>query len=183
MQDAILNDPVRSKVVDIIDIEQWFYHHRGEYAPPGGVNMAQRQYMRKIRTGSARFEDVYRAVNEYKQRFPTKAVIYSAQKFPELGWASLMAGGSCANIPVKDLTFLRSIATMQPEVTDGGYLLKSDDALLLYRSESASTTIHIPYQGTLYQVDEKTGTITRIKAVKDTVPLLRKGIFWIVKKT
>ena len=43
--------------------------------------------------------------------------------------------------------------------------------------------IHIPYQGTLYQVDEKTGTITRIKAVKDTVPLLRKGIFWIVKKT
>ena len=183
VQDAILNDPVRSKVVDIIDIEQWFYHHRGEYAPPGGVNMAQRQYMRKIRTGGARFEDVYRAVNEYKQRFPAKAVIYSAQKFPELGWASLMAGGSCANIPVKDLTFLRSIATMQPEVTDGGYLLKSDDALLLYRSESAPTTIHIPYQGTLYQVDEKTGTITRIKAVKDTVPLLRKGIFWIVKKT
>jgi hypothetical protein len=183
VQDAILNDPVRSKVVDIIDIEQWFYHHRGEYAPPGGVNMAQRQYMRKIRTGGARFEDVYRAVNEYKQRFPAKAVIYSAQKFPELGWASLMAGGSCANIPVKDLTFLRSIATMQPEVTDGGYLLKSDDALLLYRSESASTTIHIPYQGTLYQVDEKTGTITRIKAVNDTVPLLRKGIFWIVKKT
>lgn len=72
---------------------------------------------------------------------------------------------------------------MQPEVTDGGYLLKSDDALLLYRSESTPTTIHIPYQGTLYQVDEKTGTITRIKAVNDTVPLLRKGIFWIVKKT
>ena len=183
VQDAILNDPVRSKVVDIIDIEQWFYHHRGEYAPPGGVNMAQRQYMRKIRTGGARFEDVYRAVSEYKRRFPAKAVIYSAQKFPELGWASLMAGGSCANIPVKDPTFLKSIATMQPEVTDGGYLLKSDDALLLYRTDTAQTTINIPYQGTLYQVDEQSGTIEQIKGVKGNIPLPGKGIFWIVKKT
>lgn len=58
VQDAILKDPMRSKIVDIIDIEQWFYHNKGEYAPPGGVNMAQRQYMRKIRTGGARFEDV-----------------------------------------------------------------------------------------------------------------------------
>ena len=59
VQDSILADPVRSKVVDIIDIEQWFRHNKGEYAPPGGVNMAPRQYQRKIRTGSARFEDVY----------------------------------------------------------------------------------------------------------------------------
>lgn len=100
VQDAILEDPVRSKIVDIIDIEQWFYHNKGEYAPQGGVNMAQRQYMRKIKTGSARFEDVYRAVSEYRAKY-NKAVIYSAQKYPELGWASLMAGGSCAVIPVK----------------------------------------------------------------------------------
>ena len=32
VQDAILKDPVRSKIVDIIDIEQWFYHNKGEYA-------------------------------------------------------------------------------------------------------------------------------------------------------
>ena len=71
VQDSILKDPKRSKIVDIIDIEQWFYHNKGEYAPPGGVNMAQRQYMRKIRTGSARFEDVYRAVSEYRKQRPS----------------------------------------------------------------------------------------------------------------
>ena len=75
VQDSILKDPKRSKIVDIIDIEQWFYHNKGEYAPPGGVNMAQRQYMRKIRTGSARFEDVYRAVSEYRKQYPDKADI------------------------------------------------------------------------------------------------------------
>ena len=74
VQDAILEDPVRSKIVDIIDIEQWFYHNKGEYAPQGGVNMAQRQYMRKIKTGSARFEDVYRAICEYRAKY-NKAVI------------------------------------------------------------------------------------------------------------
>jgi hypothetical protein len=94
-----------------------------------------------------------------------------------------MAGGSCANIPVKDPTFLKSIATMQPEVTDGGYLLKSDDALLLYRADTAPTTINIPYQGTLYQVDEQSGTIEQIKGVKGNILLPGKGIFWIVKKT
>jgi len=109
VQDAILNDPVRSKVVDIIDIEQWFYHSKGEYAPEGGVSVAPRQYLRKIRTGSARFEDVYRAVCEYRTKYD-KAVVYSAQKHPELCWASLMAGGSCAAIPVKDQVFLHDIS-------------------------------------------------------------------------
>ena len=40
VQDAILKDPMRSKIVDIIDIEQWFYHNKGEYAPPGGVRIS-----------------------------------------------------------------------------------------------------------------------------------------------
>ena len=106
VQDSILNDPIRSKIVDIIDIEQWYNHQKGQYAPPGGMNMAPRQYMRKIRGGSVRFDDVYRAVAEYRTSYPDKAVIYSAQKYPEMGWAALMAGGSCANVPVNDKMFL-----------------------------------------------------------------------------
>ena len=43
VQDSILNDPIRSKIVDIIDIEQWYNHQKGQYAPPGGMNMAPRQ--------------------------------------------------------------------------------------------------------------------------------------------
>ena len=182
VQDAILNDPIRSRVVDIIDIEQWFYHHRGTYAPPGGVNMAQRQYMRKIKTGSARFEDVYRAVSEYKTLFPNKAVVYSAQKFPELGWAALMAGGSCANIPVTDPSFLKSIATMKPTMIKNAYALQSDHAQLIFQQENTPITTTVSQKSVLYQVDEHTGTIKQLGIVQGDVRLPGKGIFWIVNR-
>ncbi len=183
VQDAILNDPTRSKVVDIIDIEQWFYHNKGEYAPQGGVNMAQRQYMRKIRTGSARFEDVYRAVSEYRTKYG-KAVIYAAQKAPELGWASLMAGGSCAAIPVKDEVFLRSISSMKPEKMENYYLLKSDEGMVVYLLQNSGQNITLPSKDTyiLYQIDERTGQINRIGNAKEDVKLKAKGVFWLKKK-
>jgi hypothetical protein len=183
VQDAILEDPVRSKIVDIIDIEQWFYHNKGEYAPQGGVNMAQRQYMRKIKTGSARFEDVYRAVSEYRAKY-NKAVIYSAQKYPELGWASLMAGGSCAVIPVKDEKFLSSISSMKPEKMEDFYLLKSTESMVVYLPQNSGQNITLPSKDTyiLYQIDERTGQIRRIGNIKDDVKLKEKGIFWLQKK-
>ena len=183
VQDAILEDPVRSKIVDIIDIEQWFYHNKGEYAPQGGVNMAQRQYMRKIKTGSARFEDVYRAICEYRAKY-NKAVIYSAQKYPELGWASLMAGGSCAVIPVKDETFLSSISSMKPEKMEDYYLLKSAEGMVVYLPQNGGKDITLPSKDTyiLYQIDERTGQIRRIGNVKNDVKLKEKGIFWLQKK-
>ena len=183
VQDAILEDPVRSKIVDIIDIEQWFYHNKGEYAPQGGVNMAQRQYMRKIKTGSARFEDVYRAICEYRAKY-NKAVIYSAQKYPELGWASLMAGGSCAVIPVKDETFLSSISSMKPEKMEDYYLLKSTEGMVVYLPQNSGQNITLPSKDTyiLYQIDERTGQIRRIGNIKNDVKLKEKGIFWLQKK-
>ena len=180
VQDAILKDPKRSKVVDIIDIEQWFYHNKGEYAPPGGVNMAQRQYMRKIRTGSARFEDVYRAVSEYRTQYPDKAVIYSAQKAPEMGWAALMAGGSCANIPVKDEAFLKAIATMQvdsSEAKDGTYRLFGPHDLLVYcDDESYIATFDSKTIKQIVEVDMKTGKLT---PQKERGSLSGKGLFWV----
>ena len=185
VQDAILKDPVRSKIVDIIDIEQWFYHNKGEYAPPGGVNMAQRQYMRKIRTGSARFEDVYRAVSEYRKQYPDKAVIYSAQKAPELCWAALMAGGSCAAIPVTDKAFLAELSQMvpRPSFVDDFYMLSSDNGYLFYRASEGSYNIDLG-QGkyTMYSIDEKTGTVTRLRDTSSPVTLESKGIYWLKKK-
>ena len=185
VQDAILADPVRSKIVDIIDIEQWFYHNKGEYAPPGGVNMAQRQYMRKIRTGSARFEDVYRAVSEYRKQYPDKAVIYSAQKAPELCWAALMAGGSCSAIPVTDKAFLAELSQMvpRPSFVPDFYMLSSDNGYLFYRVSGESSNIDLG-QGkyTLYSIDEKTGTVTRLRDTSSPVTLESKGIYWLKKK-
>ncbi|MBR1547583.1 MAG: pectate lyase [Prevotella sp.] len=184
VQDAILRDPQRSRIVDIIDIEQWFYHNKGEYAPQGGVNMAPRQYQRKIRTGSARFEDVYRAVSEYRTQYPDKAVVYSAQKYPEMCWASLMAGGSCTAIPVKDQQLLGNLASMKPQKTDDAYLLKGDYAWLVYRDNADKpTTLDL---GTdryvLWTVNPATGQLTRDRMAKGTLTLDAKGIFWVVRK-
>ena len=185
VQDAILKDPARSKVVDIIDIEQWFYHNKGEYAPPGGVNMAQRQYMRKIRTGGARFEDVYRAVSEYRSQYPEKAVIYSAQKYPDMCWASLMAGGSCAAIPVKDESILQSIATMRPAASPAKdvYLLQGDKDRLYYKQ--SATPLKVALDGGSYVVDlldEKTGNVIKTYSAKKEVTLEGKSVFLIRKK-
>ena len=185
VQDAILKDPVRSKVVDIIDIEQWFYHNKGEYAPPGGVNMAQRQYMRKIRTGGARFEDVYRAVSEYRSQYPDKAVIYSAQKYPDLCWASLMAGGSCAAIPVKDASVLQSIATMRPAAGPAKdvYLLQGDKDRLYLKLTATPLTVTLDSGNyTVLKMDEKTGDIVKTFSAKKEVTLEGKSVFLIRKK-
>jgi hypothetical protein len=185
VQDAILKDPKRSKVVDIIDIEQWFYHNKGEYVPPGGVNMAQRQYMRKIRTGGARFEDVYRAVSEYRRQYPEKAVIYSAQKAPELCWASLMAGGSCAAIPVRDADVLQRIATMKPQSSEveGTYLLQGEQGMLYLKLTGKSLDVSLDNGNyVLCRIDEKTGNVTRLKNAKREVKLDGKGVFLILKK-
>jgi hypothetical protein len=181
VQDAILADPVRSKIVDIIDIEQWFYHNKGEYAPPGGVNMAQRQYMRKIRTGSARFEDVYRAVSEYRTKYPDKAVVYSAQKALELCWASLMAGGSCAAIPVTDAAFLKNLSSMKPKEMTGAYLLEGTGGWVVFKNQdSADVTIDLgKNKYTLYKIDQKTGSIRKQGSIKGTATIHDNGIYWI----
>jgi hypothetical protein len=183
VQDAILNDPIRSKVVDIIDIEQWFYHSKGEYAPEGGVNMAPRQYLRKIRTGSARFEDVYRAISEYRTKYG-KSVIYSAQKHPEMCWASLMAGGSCAAIPAKDQVFLHDISSMNPSKIGNDYALIGPDGMVIYKLSKSAQNVNLPTNNTyiLYQINEKTGEIRRLGTTKKVAVLEDSGIFWLKKK-
>ena len=183
VQDAILKDPVRSKIVDIIDIEQWFYHDKGEYAPPGGVNMAQRQYMRKIRTGGARFADVYRAVSEYRSQYPDKAVIYAAQKHPEMCWASLMAGGSCAAIPVKDTASLYELSQMTPaKASPGVYLLKGPAGCLVYVESGTYKADVRDADYILYTIDAKSGAITQKETVSGPTEIAEKGIYWLKKK-
>jgi hypothetical protein len=142
--------------------------------------MAQRQYMRKIRTGSARFEDVYRSVSEYRTQYPDKAVVYSAQKAPEMGWAALMAGGSCANIPVKDEAFLKAIATMQvdsSQAKDGTYQLHGPKDVLVYKDSDKTVPVNDP-KLKVVQIDLKTGKLTPLKERN----LSGKGLFWLKQK-
>ena len=186
VQDSVLHNPELSSVVNIITIEQWFYNHKGLYAPDGGLNMSPRQYLRKIRAGVARFEDVYRSVLEYRKAYPDKAVVYYAQKFPQLAWASLMAGGSCPDIPVTNHDFLRDVASMTPSGSDKGiYQMKNAVGdRLIYIDGNLPASISLRnglYQ--LYQVDTKTGVISkvgsRIHSSNSTLSLKGSNVFWL----
>jgi hypothetical protein len=116
VQDAILSDPGRSSVINIIDIRHWHYEKNGSlYAPEGGRHLAPRQWARLLRPRGSSFDQVYRAVREYRDKYSDKAVIYSAGRYDTFGWAIFMAGGSLANIPViENPQFLSDAAKMLP---------------------------------------------------------------------
>src|SRR5690606_2140293 len=74
VQDAILADKDRAAVVDLIDIRYWHYQADGTtYAPEGGQNLAPRQHARLSKPKKTSFEQVYRAVSEYRTKYPEKA--------------------------------------------------------------------------------------------------------------
>lgn len=144
VQDAILADPVRSKVVDIIDICYWGYRSDGSlYAPLGGKQLSPRQHARQIAPGDRSFEQVYRAVYEYKSKFQEKPVIYSEgnfsdtgwsvfkysdQRYKDIDWAVFMAGGSLPALPtIKASGFLESAWGMSAvgEKVEGQYKLQN----------------------------------------------------------
>jgi hypothetical protein len=99
--DAILADPVRAKLISVIDTRYWQYRPEGRlWAPEGGRNLAFREMITAEfkRSGDAPPDttpaQVYRQVREYRDRFPGKAVV---------AWHSgagpipvLMAGGAQA---------------------------------------------------------------------------------------
>ncbi len=115
VQDAILADNKRSAVVDVIDIRQWHYQEDGSaYEPKGGQNLAPRQHARLLHPKRSSFDQVYRAVSEYKQKFPSKAVVYSGDNYDHFGWAVFMAGGSMAVLPQLPDAFLCDVVTMRP---------------------------------------------------------------------
>lgn len=127
VQDAILQDTKRAAVVDIIDIRYWHYEADGKsYAPKGGEHLAPRQHARLLKPKKTSFEQVYRAVNEYRSLYPEKAVVYSGDNYPEYGLAAFMAGGSLAELPAgADKDLLKAATGMKPVPSN-----KSDEYVL-----------------------------------------------------
>ncbi|MDP4208622.1 MAG: DUF6298 domain-containing protein [Bacteroidota bacterium] len=115
VQDSILKDPEVSSVIDVIDIRYWSYRDDGSaYAPKGGLSLAPRQHASNIKVGNRSFEQTYRAVREYRDKYPEKAVMYFGDKYDSFGWAAFMAGGSLANIPaIANPQFLTEASTMK----------------------------------------------------------------------
>ncbi|MCX2452515.1 DUF6298 domain-containing protein [Pedobacter sp. PLR] len=149
VQDAILADPKRAAIVDLIDIRYWHYQADGStYAPEGGQNLAPRQHARLLKPKKTSFEQVYRAVSEYRLKYPEKAVIYSGDNYDAYGWAIFMAGGSLSNVPGFDQSLLSATAGMKPITlkgkTDGQYVLANPGkSYVIYNNSAAPVNLDL----------------------------------------
>ncbi|MDE6555582.1 MAG: pectate lyase, partial [Duncaniella sp.] len=152
VQDAILANPKYAPLIDIIDIRYWHYNTDGVYAPEGGKNLAPRQHARKMKVGQVKFDEAYKSVSEYRTKYPDKAVTYYALNYPAVGWGVFMAGGSLANIPVKDADFLSAAAKMKIVPTDkaGVKILGDSDNCIIY--STGINDIDLPLEAGKYRV-------------------------------
>lgn len=171
VQDAILENPRYADVVDIIDIRYWHYNTDSIYAPAGGKNLAPRQHARKMKPGKVTFDEAYKAVSEYRSKYPDKAVTYYAQNYPALSWGIFMGGGSLAGIPVKDDEFLKAAAGMNiiDSSSDTYKMLGNENSCIIYSHGAGD--ISVPLKAGKYTItafDAKTG---EKKSVKKSVKI------------
>lgn len=199
VQDAILNDAKRAKTVDAIDIRYWYYKEDGSaYAPQGGVNLAPRQHARKLKTGKETEDQVYRAIREYREKYPEKVILYSTDGSSRFGWSVLMAGGSLPNIPKIQLpTFYSEVSGMKfvngNTFSDAVWKLENKGkAYLFYAKNFQDISIDLfNYKGDfeVYSINATTGNVSKNANIsggkKVMIPASdgKKKVLFVVKKS
>jgi hypothetical protein len=140
VQDSILSIPAYASIIDLIDIRYWHYQADGTtYEPKGGQSLAPRQHARLLKPKKTSFEQVYRAVTEYKAKFPNKAVVYSGDSYPEFGMAVFMAGGSLPVLPGNvDKELLKAAIGMKAIASNNKneYILSDGKNSIIYNTET-----------------------------------------------
>jgi len=194
VQDALLAEPERAAVINVIDIKYWHYQADGKtYEPQGGLSLAPRQHARNLKPKASSFEQVYRAVHEYRTKYPDKAVIYSADGYDNYGWAVFMASGSLAVVPaVANVAFATDASTMTAMNTEakGQYVLGGTKGYIVYNSEATPISLNLK-DGTyvIHWINSKDGrivkedeTIAGGKAVELKAPQGSAAIMWAQRK-
>jgi hypothetical protein len=189
VQDSLLADAQRAAVIDIIDIRYWHYQADGNvYAPKGGQNLAPRQHARLLKPKATSPEQVYRAVLEYKTKFPDKAVMYSGDGADRNGWAVLMAGGSLPNVKVKDPAFLQAAASMQHLPDPYNWILGGEQGYIVYGNNTSFQFDPVAASFDVMFVNTITGEVTKYKTIvrsEKTVTITRPSkdvVLWLKKK-
>lgn len=192
VQDSILANTAYNKVVDVIDIRYWHYQADGTtYEPKGGQNLAPRQHARLLKPKKTSFEQVYKAVSEYKIKYPNKAVIYSGDSWDAYAWAVLIAGGSLPAIPAEtDKNFLTVVATTKPTKAIGTYVLSNEKNIIAYADSTTLVTLDLSEMKGSFKVkylSSKDGKLLQEetivdggKQVKLNVPAMA-NIIWLSK--
>ena len=166
VQDAILADDKRAKLIAVIDLKYWWHTPAGQtYNPPGGANLAPRQQLREWRgSKSQTAESIARAVREYRTRFPGKAVTASLDGAD--GWAVLAAGGSLPRLPQDTNAKLKeAVFRMRPVNSSGDatYVLADpQQGYLAWSPTGREISIDLSAEQrplTVHWIDHQTGAI------------------------
>lgn len=195
VQDAILSDPSKAPVINVIDIRYWYYQANGAaYEPIGGQSLAPRQQARILKPKATSFEQVYRAVHEYRTKYPGKAVLFSADGYDRFGWAVFIAGGSLPVLPAgTDKQFLTAASSMKPVEMPGApkdqWALSSAKGYIVYNSIDKAVRLDLP-ANTSYKarwIDPQTGQILpgdqQVKGVNGAEiknPNAGTAILWLI---
>ncbi|MGE6353441.1 DUF6298 domain-containing protein [Flavobacterium sp. NPDC079362] len=198
VQDAILIDAKRVKTVDAIDIRYWYYKEDGTaYAPQGGLNLAPRQHARKLKTGKETDDQVYRAVREYREKYPEKVILYSTDGSSKFGWPALMGGASLPNIPKIEMPAFYSALSEMKLVQGNTFsdklwtLENKGKSYLFYAKNPQDISIDLSgYKGTfeVYEINATKGTFIKKANINGgkqvTIPQaeIKEKVLLIVKK-
>jgi hypothetical protein len=187
VQDAVLNSPKRSGIVDVIDFRYWWRTDKGEFAPPGGKNLAPRQFERQSRVGRPNDQNLAAMAAEYRGSFPGKPLLCD---FDVAGWAWVCAGGSMPRLPkTTDAKLLLAIPQMQPWAQaskDGCWALREPGKQILVYLGSKAELDMSGETGSFRMtvVDPKTGEITPGEnvAAGRKAKLPSSAIIWLMKQ-
>jgi hypothetical protein len=193
VQDAILADPQRAAVVDIIAFRYWWQTDQGLFAPAGGDNLSPRQYQRQWKGGLPTDEDLAAMAADYRRRFPAKVVIPASEGGSNLrhaSWAFVCAGGSLPNLPATvDPALLAAIPHMQPWLADAAHSLwalrEPGKQILVYSHAGAPLDLSAEAGAfRVYRVDRETGEVTPGALVQagGLVKLPEAPVLWLVKE-
>ncbi len=90
--DAVLADPARRSKISTIDLRYWWYRPDGTlFAPEGGRQVAGRFIVQAEKTSP---EQLHRQIEEYRRKYPHKAILHGVIGTRQHAWAALSAGGS-----------------------------------------------------------------------------------------
>ena len=189
VQDAILADPQRSQLVDVVQFKYWWLTDKGTFAPKGGQNLSPRQFERQWKGGRPNDLNLARMAAEYRRQNPARAVI---NDFHSGAWAYVCAGGSLPNLPrTTDVRLLEAIPQMQPwaEVsgTNRWVLREAGKQYFVYSSDKSSAELDLSAESGSFRVNvvnPKTGEVTPGETAKagGKVKLPNAMVVWLVKE-
>ncbi|MEK7780809.1 MAG: DUF6298 domain-containing protein, partial [Verrucomicrobiota bacterium] len=185
VQDAILADKLRSATVDVIDFRYWWRTDQGTFAPPGGKNLAPRQFERQWRGGRPNDVNLASMAFEYRAVHTGKAVICD---FDAAGWAWVCAGGSLPRLPqATDARLLAAIPQMRSWQADvekktyvlgkpGKYYLAYGGGELDLSGETGSFRLNM--------VNQRTGEVTQGEMIQSggKTKLPEDAVIWLTKE-